>query len=485
MDLTNNEQSASTDSRRNFIKTVTLASAGFMIVPRHVLGKGFLAPSDRLQVAAVGVGGKGFSNVNGIYDGGKSDMAFLCDVDTRSAAAAVKKFPSAKFYKDYREMLDKDAKNIDAVIVSTPDHNHAMIAVAAMQLGKHVYVEKPLTHDIYEARKLTDAGSRFKVVTQMGNQGSSGDGVRQMMDWIDAGVIGKVERAYCWTNRPIWPQGIPWPANPSPVPAELDWDLWLGSAQFKPYADKVVPFSWRGWWDYGTGAIGDMGAHLLEPPVRILRLSTPTAVQCSVGSIYVDKSKRGYFPDSCPPSSSITLSFAKTDKTKDNFKIHWLDGGIKPPRPDELAPNEPFGDNGVLLEGTRGKMICDTYGANPRLLPLSRTNEVHVKQRAERVPGGVIGHYSSFVEACKAGYGQKKLSSPFEIAGPLTETMLVANLAVRATDLQIPKADGTGVTYPGRELKLLWDHENMRVTNFDEVNRFVRREYRSGWSLGI
>lgn len=481
-----NKDSALTNSRRNFIKNTAIAAAGFMIVPRHVLGgKGFLAPSDRLYVAGVGVGGKGQSNINNIYKGGKADIAFLCDVDDRRAAASVKNFPKAQYFKDYREMLDKEAKNIDAVVISTPDHNHAMIAMAAMQLGKHVYVEKPLSHDIYEARQLTLAAQRYKVVTQMGNQGASGDGVRKLKDWVDAGVIGKVKTVYCWTDRPSWPQGIMWPTTTAEVPKELDWDLWLGSAQEKPFVDKLVPFNWRGWWDFGTGAIGDMGCHLVEVPFSILGLDTPTEVQCSVGSIYLDEFKRGFFPDSCPPSSHVTLTFKKTKKTKDDLNMHWMDGGIKPTRPEELGPNETFGANGVLFEGTRGKMLCDVYGGNPRLLPLSRTNEVRVKQSSERVPGGVEGHYWSWVEACIAGYGKKELSSPFEIAGPLTETLLIANLAIRGTDVQIPRADGKGFTYPGRDIKLLWDKENLRVTNFDPVNQFVKREYRQGWSLGV
>lgn len=480
------KDSTNLNSRRNFIKTTALAAAGFMIVPRHVLGKGFLAPSDRLMVAGVGVGGKGQSNLANIYKGGKSDIAFLCDVDDRRAANSVKSFPKAKYYKDYRVMLEKEGKNIDGVVVSTPDHNHAMIAMAAMQLGKHVYVEKPLTHDIFEARKLTEAAKRYQVVTQMGNQGASGDGVRQLQDWCNAGVIGKVHTVYCWTDRPSWPQGILWPSTGgSSIPTELDWDLWLGSAPYKPYIDKLVPFNWRGWWDYGTGAIGDMGCHLIEPPIRVLGLDTPIDVQCSVGSIYVDEFKRGYFPDSCPPSSHVILTFEKTKKTKGNLQIHWMDGGIKPARPDELAPNESFGPNGVLFEGTRGKMMCDVYGANPRLLPLSRTNEVHVKPKIERVKGGVDGHYWQWAEAAIAGYGKIQLSSPFEIAGPVTETLLIANLAIRGTDVQKPKADGKGFTYPGRDIKLLWDKENLKVTNFDEVNQFVKREYRSGWSLGV
>ena len=472
-------------SRRNFIKTTAIAAAGFMIVPRHVLGgKGFLAPSDRLMVAAIGAGGKGQSNIANIFSGGISEIAYLCDVDDKRAATSVKNFPKAKYFKDYRQMLEKESKNIDAVIISTPDHNHAMMAMAAMQLGKHVYVEKPLSHDIYEARKLTEAAQRYKVVTQMGNQGSSGDGVRKLQDWCNAGVIGKVHTVYCWTDRPSWPQGILWPSANGIIPKELDWDLWLGSAPNKPYIEKLVPFNWRGWWDYGTGAIGDMGCHLVEPPFKMLGLDTPIDVQCSVGSIYVDEFKRGYFPDSCPPSSHVVMTFAKTKHTKGNLQIHWMDGGIKPARPDELLPNEPFGSNGVLFEGTKGKMMCGVYGANPRLLPLTKNASDKTKSKVERVIGDVNGHYTQFAAAARAGYGKINLSSPFEIAGPLTETLLIANLAIRGTDIQIPKTNG-GFNYPGRDIKLIWDKQNLRVTNFDEVNQFVKREYRKGWSLGV
>ncbi len=476
------------NSRRNFIKTTALTAAGFMIVPRHVLGgKGFLAPSDRLLIAGVGAGGKGQSDIASFYQSGKADIAFLCDVDDRRAAASRQSFPKAKYYKDWRELFDKEAKNFDAVSVSTPDHNHTIITLAAMQLGKHVYVQKPLTHDIYEARLLTDAAKRYNVVTQMGNQGASGDGVRQMMEWYNAGVIGDVHTVYSWTNRPVWPQGIPWPQTRAEVPKELDWDLWLGTAPYKDYIDKLVPFNWRGWWDYGTGALGDMGCHLIEPAFRVLNLSYVKDVECSVGSVYVDEFKRGYFPESCPPSSHVTMTFPRTNKTKGQVRLHWMDGGIQPERPEELGPNELFGDggNGTLFIGTKGKMMCSTYGADPRLLPLTRNAEVQVKQTLPRIPGGADGHYAQWVEACIAGHGKKELSSPFEIAGPVTEALLMANLAIRGFDIQKPKATGNGVDYPGRYIKLLWDNQNMRVTNFEDVNQFVKRTYRAGWNLKV
>jgi predicted dehydrogenase len=483
----NENKQTEVSSRRSFIKNTALTAAGFFIVPRFVLGRGFIAPSDRLIIASIGVGGKGESDIANFFKSGKADIAYLCDVDDRRAANTVKNFPKAKYYKDWRELLDKESKNFDAVSVSTPDHNHAAPALAAMQLGKHVYVQKPLTHDIYEARVLTDAAKKYKVVTQMGNQGASGDGVRQMMEWYDAGLIGDVHTVYCWTDRPVWPQGIPWPATKATVPEGLDWNLWLGTAPYKDYIEKLVPFNWRGWWDYGTGALGDMGCHIIAPAFSVLNLQYAEDVQASIGSVYVDEFKRGYFPESCPPSSHVMINFPRTNKTKGPVKLHWMDGGIQPERPEELGPNEQFGDggNGTLFIGTKGKMMCSTYGANPRLLPTSRTAEVKVKQKYPRVTGGAEGHYAQWVEAAIAGYGNKEVSSPFAVAGPLTEALLMANLAIRANDIRKPKADGKGFDYPGRYIKLVWDNNNLKVTNFDDVNQFVKREYRDGYSLKV
>ncbi len=475
-------------SRRNFIKNSAIIASGFYILPRHVLGgKGYVAPSDKLMVASIGVGGMGGSDIRGIYKSGKAEIAFLCDVDDNRAKGSREEFPKAKYYKDWRELLEKEGKNIDAVSVSTPDHNHAAPALAAMQLGKHVYVQKPITHDIYEARVLTQAAEKYKVVTQMGNQGSSGDGVRQLTEWYDAGLIGDVHTIYCWTDRPVWPQGIPWPNTAATIPAGLDWDLWLGTAPRKDFVEKLVPFNWRGWWDYGTGALGDMGCHIIEPAFKVLGLQYATEVQASVGSVYVDEFRRGYFPDSCPPSSHVILNFPKTSKTNGPVKVHWMDGGIQPERPEELGPNETFGDggNGALFIGTKGKMMCGTYGLNPQLLPTSKTEQANVPIKIARVPEGSSGHYNQWVEASIAGYGKMELSSPFEIAGPLTESLLMANLAIRAHDIRTPRESGNGYNYPGRNIKLLWDNDNMKVTNFDMVNQFVKREYPEGYSLNL
>lgn len=476
------------NSRREFLKSAGLASAGFAIVPRHVLGgKGFTAPSDKLVVAGIGVGGKGRSDLKYFYDSGKAEIAFLCDVDDRQAKDSVAAYPKAKYYKDWRVMLEKESKNFDAVSVSTPDHNHCIQAMAAMQLGKHVYVQKPMAHDINEARMMTEAAKKYKVVTQMGNQGSSGDGVRQLVEWYDAGIIGDVHTVQIFTNRPIWPQGIPWSTAKPAHPSGLDWDLWLGTAPAKDYVDNLIPGSWRGWWDYGTGALGDLGCHLMEAPFRVLGLKYASDVQASVGSVFTAFGKRGVFPDSCPPSSHATLTFPKTNKTQGPVTLHWMDGGIKPERPEELGPDEMFGDgnSGILFIGTKGKMMASEYAANPRLLPLTRNQEVKVARKLERVPGSADGHYAQWVEGAIAGYGNKQLSSPFDLAGPLTEAILMANLAIRVADMPFPRSNGRGVDYRGSNTKLLWDNQNMRVTNFDAANQFVSRTYREGWKIGI
>ena len=469
------DKSTPNPSRREFLKKGTIAAAGFMIVPRFVLGgKGYIAPSDKLLIASVGAGGKGQSDIANFYKSGKAEIAYLCDVDDRRSAKSRAAFPKAKYYKDWREMFDKEHKNFDAVSISTPDHNHAIITYSAMQLNKHVYVQKPMTHDIWEARLLTEAAKKYKVVTQMGNQGSSNDGTRLMSEWYDADLIGDVHTVYCWTNRPVWPQGIAWPAADPNIPKELDWNLWLGTAPKKGYVDKLVPFNWRGWWDYGTGALGDMGCHLVEAPFRVLGLQYVKDVQASVGSVYVDEFKKGRFPESCPPSSHITLTFPKTDKTKGDVTMHWMDGGIEPERPNELLASEKFGGeegNGTLFIGTKGKMYASTYSDAATLLPKSLTQSANAPEKWKRVPGGANGHYAQWVEGCIAGYGKTELSSSFDKAGPLTEALLMANLAVRGHDLQ------------GGDVKLLWDNKAMKVTNFDAVNQYIQRDYPDGFKL--
>lgn len=477
---------AADNSRRNFLRNAALAATGFYIVPRHVLGKGFIAPSDKLNVAGVGIGGKGESDLWNFYQSGKANIVGLCDVDDRMAKTSRSRYPKAAYFHDYREMFDKMGKSIDAVSVSTPDHMHAVIAMAAMQMGKHVYVQKPMAHDIYEARVMTKAAHQYKVVTQMGNQGASGDGVRQLREWYNAGVIGEVDTVYCFTDRPVWPQGIAWP-NPDPnIPAGLDWKLWQGNTALRDYVDGLLPFNWRGWWEYGTGALGDMGCHLMEAPFRVLGLGYPTAAECSVATQYTKPWTRAFHPESGPIASHITLTFNVNGRT---VKMHWMDGGIQPDRPEELGSNELFGDGGnaILFVGSKGKMMASTYAENPRLLPLSRNQEVHVPQTLARVPGSANGHYAAWVEACIAGYGskeQKELSSNFDLAGPLTEIVLMGNLAIRSYNVQEPNPKNPkSFNYPGRNIQLQWDGANMRITNFEPANAFVKRTYQNGYSL--
>ena len=462
-------------SRREFVKNASLAGAGFFIVPRHVLGRGFIAPSDKLNIAAIGAGGKGADDISQFSKSPNVNIVALCDVDDRQSANSRKNFPKAAYYKDFREMLSKEKNNIDACSISTPDHTHAVATMAAMQLGKHVYTQKPLTHDIYEARMLTEAAKKYKVVTQMGNQGGSGDGVRKAKEIYEAGLIGDVHTAYAWTNRPVWPQGVPTPTGKFDVPSELNWDLWLGTAKYIDYNPAYLPFNWRGWWAYGTGALGDMACHIMDPIYRILPILYPDSVECSVATVYKKMWDDAQNPDACPPSSIIHLNYPRTDG-KGNIKVSWFDGGLLPLRPDELLPEEAFGnwDGGVLFEGTKGKLLMDCYGANPRLLPTKLMHEVTMpKETIARVPEG---HYIQWVNACIAGHGKGATSSPFEYAGPFVESILMGNLAIRSFLMKDSNA------YPGRK-KLLWDGKNMKITNFDTANQFVKREYREGWSL--
>ena len=481
-------------TRRQFIQASALAATSFLIVPRHVLGgKGFIAPSDKLNIAGVGIAGKGFSDTNNAFNKGANNIVALCDIDW-SRDQVKKNFeqhPGAKRYKDFREMLDKEGKNIDAVTVSTADHTHAVVAMAAMQRGKHVYVQKPMTHNIYEARMLTEAARKYKVVTQMGNQGSSNPQQKQMVDWFDKGLLGTVHTVNLWTNRPVWPQGIPVPQPAPEVPADLDWDLWIGPAQKVGYSPAYHPFKWRGWWNFGAGALGDIGCHIMDVPFRVLGLGYPTEVETSIGSVFLKDWTPEYIPEGCPPSSHVELKFPASAKNKSAVTMIWQDGGLRPFRPDMLPEGELMpenGENGVLIEGDKGLLVCGMYGNDPKVY----TKSGQKFEAAPRPSGSGTsmplpenGHQVLWTEACKAGFNSKEhkaLTSSFDFAGPLTESVLMGNVAIRSYTLRTAKADGKGFNYPGRK-KLMWDGKNMKITNFDEANQFVSRQYREGWSL--
>lgn len=460
-------------NRRHFIRNTSFAAGSFFIVPRHVLGRGFIAPSDKLNIAGIGAGGKADVNLPYAYNNGAENITALCDVDDRMAVNARKQWPKAPYYRDYREMLDKEHKNIDAVIITTPDHMHAVQALAAMQLGKHVYVEKPLTHDIYEARILTQAAKKYKVVTQMGNQGSSGDDTRNIETWIQGGLIGAVHKVHVWTNRPVWPQGIPTPTGKFDIPKEVDWNLWLGTAPVRDFNLAYLPATWRGWVDFGSGSLGDMGCHFIDVPFRALQLGYPVSVACSVGSVYTGFFKEAFYTDSYPPSSKINIQFPARGYMPP-VELIWYDGGIQPDRPQELLPDEPFGewDGGILFEGSTGKLMAGLFGRNPTLLPTQKMKTIKLpKSKFPFVEKGSEGHQTQWVQACKKGYGAYT-SSSFDVAGPLTETVLMGNLAVRSYNIK------DGNDFPGRK-KLLWDGENIKITNFEAANMFVKREYRS------
>ncbi|MCA0228836.1 MAG: Gfo/Idh/MocA family oxidoreductase [Bacteroidetes bacterium] len=472
------------NSRRDFLKASSVAATSFFIVPRHVLGKGFIAPSDKLNIAGIGVGGKGKSDLASFANSPNVNIVALCDVDDRQAVESRTRFSKATYYKDFREMLAKEHKNIDACSISTPDNTHAVATLAAMQLGKHVYTQKPLTHDIYEARILGMAAKKYKVVTQMGNQGGSGNGVRRMKEIYDSGIIGDVHKVLTWTNRPVWPQAIPTDKTYE-VPKELDYDLWLGPAKKVPYNEAYLPWNWRGWWPYGTGALGDMACHIMDPVYRILPIDYPTSVECSVAGTWTFTLRpQDDNPDWTPFSTSIHLDYPRKDG-KGNIKVSWYDGGILPELPEELLPGESFGnsDGGVLFIGTKGKLMADCYGAKPRLLPLKANETLNIPETIPRVPNE--DHYLQWVNACIAGYGKGVTSSPFEYAAPFTESILIGNLAIRSWMLRDnPTAKRSVDRYNGRK-KLYYDAPNMKITNYDLANQFVKRDYREGWSLNL
>ena len=474
-----NEKSTKKVNRRSFVKKTALTSASFFIVPRYVLGgPGYTAPSDRVNIAAIGAGGKGDSNIRWCLGWDKDtgemqeNLVAMCDVDDENAKTSYARFPKARRFRDFRVMLQEMEKDIDAVIVSTPDNTHAVAAMAAMKLGKHVYVEKPLTHDVYEARMLTEAAEKYNVITQMGNQGSSGDDIRRVCEWIWAGTIGDIREVHCWTNRPVWPQGLERPSTNQPIPATLDWDLWLGPAPQQAYDPAFVPFSWRGWWDFGTGALGDMACHVMDPAFRALKLRYPSSVEASTVVQYSRMRGREDYAASCPQASIIHLDFPAREGMPP-VTVHWYDGGMMPRRPDELLPNEPMGnwDGGVLFIGDDGKIMCDTYGKNPRLLPTKLMKEFNEPDPS--IPRVAVSHQRSWVEAIKGG---PKPSSSFDYAGPFTEMVLMGNLALRSLIVK------EGDKYTGQR-KLLWDGENMKITNYAPANQFVKRNYREGWSL--
>lgn len=487
-------------NRRDFVATGSTMALGAMIVPRHVLGGvGSRAPSDALNIAIVGAGGMGGENATRL---GSENIVAVCDVDFAYVRESVEgkttdgdgnprpegvrwkeQFERASKYADYREMLARE-RDLDAVLIATPDHAHAPIARACMEAGKHVYVQKPLTWSVEEARMLRDLAERTGVVTQMGNQGHSKDEGNLVFEWIDAGVIGPVREVHVWTNRPIWPQGLPapvmpeelpgddnwWPgstnqriaagiAREGPPPESLDWELYrCANTVETPYHPIYHPFHWRGWTAFGVGALGDMGAHLLDHPYWALDLGYPTRVEAT-STPWGGPAEN---PVCYPVAMRVHYRFpARGDRPP--VDLHWYDGGLMPPRPDALPDDlELSREGGAMLVGERGVLMHETYGLNPRLFPEGLMGWAASVPKTLRRLGGE--HEMNWVRACK---GEEEAICPFSYAGPLTEVMLLGIVALRS-------GQGNVIEYDG---------EAGRVTNDEKANDHLRREYRPGFGM--
>ncbi len=435
------------------------AAAAFTIVPRHVLGgRRNRAPSDKLNIAGIGVAGMGAADLSQMED---EAIVALCDVDWAYAAGTFARYPQARRYKDFREMLEQEP-DLDAVVVATPDHTHAVAAMAAIKNGKHVYVEKPLTYTVHEARQLTLAARAAKVATQMGNQGHATESIRRLCEWIWDGAIGEISEVHAWTPHPVWPQGIDRPTETPPVPETLAWDLWLGPAPERPYHPAYLPAMWRGWWDFGTGGLGDMGCHVLDHVVWSMKLGAPESIEASYSEFVPhgltwDKPKN---TESYPRASIVTYRFGPREGFP-RLTLNWYDGGLKPARPVELADDAPFGDQfgGALYIGSKGKIVCGSHGANGAKL-YRHARDVY-REPAPSLPRS-IGHRQEWLAACRGGPAP---GSNFDFAGPLTETVLLGNIAL-----------ATGK-------RLAWDGERFEFANAPEANKLLHREYRSGWTL--
>ncbi len=439
-------------SRRTFLKAASTAAAVATFIPRTVWGAG-----EQVNVGCVGIGGKGASDVTGAAGAGGNIIA-LCDVDTkRRGPKIVEQFPKATFYHDFREMLEKE-KNLDAVTVSTPDHTHVHPAVMAMRLGKHVYCQKPLTHSIWEARLMTDTARETGVATQMGNQAHAGEPIRRAVELVRAGMIGKVNEVHAWTNRPIWPQAVQEKPAGEPVPETLDWDLWLGPAPDQPYSSAYVPFKWRGWWDFGTGALGDMGCHILDMPFWALDLKYPTSVEAQ---------QEGNTPVSGPVWSTVTYTFP-AGANHNELKYVWYDGvskqGGHTPPAEVLAdagmpPDEAVSRFNLVMIGEKGKLYFNRgntkWVTSPKSLSEQYTSTPVTLAR-------VANEDVEWITACKGG---PAALSNFSYSGPLTEFVLLGNLAVRAGQ------------------KIEWNGERMKATNCPAADQYIRRAYRKGWEL--
>jgi predicted dehydrogenase len=449
-----------TISRRKFIGASAIAASATMVAPRHVLGgKGYTPPSEKLNIAAIGVGGQGRADINKFS---LENIVAFADVDWDRAAGTFRAYPETKQYKDYRRMFDAE-KNIDAVVIATPDHTHAVVAMEAMKRGLHVYLEKPMAKTVKEVRVLTEEARIRGVVTQMGNQGHAEETMRLLRELLEDGAIGQVREVEAWATHGCWTEGMALPQGSEPVPDTLDWDLWLGPAAHRPYhAEIYAPYAWRGWWDFGTGQVSNMGIHVFDPLCYALQLSAPLSIEYS-GSTFrkrvantLEVNKESY-----SRAAIVRYKFGARGNLPP-LKLTWYHGGILPERPEELATGEPLDSSGggAILHGDKGKIIFGSHGARGlRIIPKAKMEQY--QRPAKRYPRSV-GHYDEWLEACKGG---KPTQSDFDFAGPLSEMVLLASVAMRAGE------------------KIEWDAEQMKVTNLPAANEFLHYEYRKGWSL--
>ena len=501
-------------TRRSFLQKSGAAALGFTIIPNVVMGKNFsgvTAPSDKLNIAVIGPGGRANSVLNAVK--GTENIVALCDVDWKKAAPMFEANPNAKKYWDFRKMYDEMGRSIDAVVVGTADHTHCVIASQAITMGKHVYVEKPLTHTVYESRLLTRLADKYKVATQMGNQGSSAPGVRQVCDWIWDGQIGEVTRVDTFTDRPIWPQGLNTPKQPQWVPETLNWDLFTGPAKMIPYHEVYHPWNWRGWWAYGTGALGDMACHIMHPIFKGLQLGYPTKVQGSSTMLLVDcaptaQSVRYIFPARTIPSIK-KVKFPEVE-------VNWYDGGIKPIMPKGWPAGRDMNDSGgaAIFYGTKDTLICGCYGVRPWLLSGRTPSSPKTQREVPAITGQARGdrppliddtatHAMDWVRACKESPESRvKPASDFSEAGPFNEMVVMGVLAVRLQGLNKElEWDGNNMQFTNigdnDTVRMIIEdrfsvedgHPNINPIRTDPINaksfaqEIIKHTYRDGWSL--
>ena len=433
-------------NRRSFLRNTGMAAAAFAVTrPWLNSAARTISPNEKLNVAAIGLG-VGASNVRNSSD---ENIVALCDLDLSRCGGTIKQQPKAALYTDFRKMLDEQ-KDIDAVIIATPDHSHAYIAMECMRRGKHVYVQKPISHSVFEARVLTESAHKYKVVTQMGNQGHSGEGIRQVTEWIAAGLIGKVREVHTWTNRPIWPQSLEMdrPTDVQNAPQGMDWNQWCGPAPLRPFHASYHPGKWRAWWDFGTGSLGDMGCHILDPVFSSVAFTYPNSVICLQG---------GTGPDSWGLDNQVRYTFPGTKFTADTVTLNWFDGSLRPGKEVQaLLGDRKITDQGSIYIGTTGVLYSPYIGA-PVLFPTEKGKDIPIV----KIPGD--NHYLQWVEACR---GNGAASAPFSYSGPMTESVLLGTMSTR---------------FPKQELT--WNAEKMEITNFKDANQFVRKTYRKGYEV--